>query len=210
MSDYNSKVVPFVPLPKTFYLRDDILDILKDSIGKIILHKENNIITAGRIVEAEAYIGKFDKASHAYRFGKTKRTDAMFREGGIAYIFNVHKYNQFCFVTNEEEVANAILVRAIEPIVGIEVMMSRRGFPKNIVNLGNGPGILCQSLNITKVLYGIDLTSYQSELILCDDGFEVRDDMIVKTKRIGIDYAEEYRNVNWRYYLKDNKFVSRK
>ncbi|MCS7317673.1 MAG: DNA-3-methyladenine glycosylase [Candidatus Dojkabacteria bacterium] len=193
-------------LPKTFYLQDTF-NIAEDLLGKLIVHYEGHNTTAGRIVEVEIYIGKCDKASHAYRFGKTKRTMVMFERGGLAYVFNVHKYNQFCVVTGEKDHPDAILIRAIEPVYGVEIMKNRRK-TENLIKLGSGPGILCQSLNITKKLYGIDLASPNSELFICDDYFIFKKDEIIKTKRIGINYAQEYIHVPWRYYLKNSPFVS--
>ena len=195
-------------LPKTFYLQNTFI-CLKDSLGKILVHEEGKNTTAGRIVEVEAYIGGEDKGSHTYLNKKTPRTTIQFEEGGYAYIYTVHTHHLFTFVTQPKDIPSVVLIRAVEPIYGIEIMKERRGM-EDIKSLTNGPGKLCKAMNITKELYGQDLTSPDFKLYIVDDGFQVNDKDIVKTARVGIDYAEEYKDVPWRYYIKDNPFVSRK
>lgn len=130
--------------------------------------------------------------------------------GGHAYIFTVHTHHQFCFVTGGVDVSDVILIRGIEPLHGIEEMRLRRNNPENDKLLGNGPGKLCVSLNITKSLYGIDLTDKRSELFIIDDEFSLPDEYIVQAPRVGIDYAEEFKDVPWRSYIKGNPYVSKK
>jgi len=194
-------------LTREFFLQDT-LTCLKESIGKLLIRRLENKFLIGRIVEAEAYLQN-DKACHAYRFGKTKRTQEMYGIGGIAYIFSVHTHNQFCFVTQDIEIPEAILIRAIEPIEGIEIMQKNRGI-ENIYKLCNGPGNLCKSLQIDKSLYGTDLTNSNSELFMAEDEFKIKEEDLVFTNRVGIDYAEEDKNKPWRVYIKGSKFISRK
>jgi DNA-3-methyladenine glycosylase len=130
--------------------------------------------------------------------------------GGHAYIFTVHTHHQFCFVTGGVDVSDVILIRGIEPLHGIEEMRLRRNNPENDKLLGNGPGKLCVSLNITKSLYGIDLTDKRSELFIIDDEFSLPDEYIVQAPRVGIDYAEEFKDVPSRSYIKGNPYVSKK
>ena len=195
------------PLTREFFLQET-LTCLKQCIGKLIVRKLKNKFLIGRIVEAEAYL-QHDKACHAYRFGKTKRTQAMYDIGGTAYIFSVHTHHQFCFVTQNIEIPEAILIRAMEPISGIEIMQKNRGI-EDIHKLCNGPGNLCKSLQINKSLYGIDLTSSDTELFIAEDEFTIKEEDLVFTKRVGIDYAEEYKDKPWRAYIKGSKFISRK
>jgi DNA-3-methyladenine glycosylase len=196
-------------LPREFYLQDTF-ECLKQCLGKIVVRQDLEGLTVGRIVEAEAYLGGVDKASHSYLNKFTPRTKIQFGLGGHAYIFSVHTYNQFCFVTGAENVADVVLIRGIEPISGIDLMKQRRPGILDDKNLTNGPGKLCISFNITKQLYGADLTDPTSGLFLTDDNFQIADDQIVKTARVGIDYAEEYKDMPWRYYIKGNQFVSKK
>ena len=196
-------------LPRGFYLRDTFT-CLRDVLGKVVIHIEGDVVVAGRIVEVEAYIGGTDKASHSYRGKITPRTEIQFGIGGHAYIFMVHTHHQFCLVTREVSVSDVILIRAIEPILGIDTMKERRNYPQDERLLGNGPGKLCQSLNITKDLYGIDLTDKGGELLVIDDELCIPGKNLVRTARVGIDYAEEFKDVPWRFYIKGNRYVSKK
>ena len=202
------RVACYTVLPRSFYLQDTFA-CLHEILGKLLVRTDGDGITAGRIVEVEAYIGGADKGSHSYQGRRTARTEVQFGIGGHAYIFTVHTHTLFCFVTGKEGVSDVVLVRAIEPVYGIDIMMKRRGNPPDDRLLGNGPGKLCASLNITKKLYGVDLTEERSGLVIGDDGCRVESDSIIKTKRIGIDYAEEFKDMPWRYYLKGNRYVSK-
>lgn len=182
--------------------------VLRDTLGKVLIHQEGDIVTGGRIVEVEAYPGGEDKGSHTYLNKRTSRTEVQFGIGGHAYIYTVHTHHLLNVVTGKKGKPGAILIRAIEPMYGIDIMKERRGM-EDLKSLTNGPGKFTQAMNITKSLNGIDFCSKDSELFLIDDGFKVREKDIVKTTRIGIDYAEEFRDVPWRWYLKDNMFVSK-
>ena len=199
-------------LPRSFYLRDTII-VSKDLLGKYLVHKTSEGVTAGRIVEVEAYIGPEDKAAHSYNGKKTERNRAMFESGGIAYIFQVYGKN-FCFnvVTQREGMPEAVLVRALEPVFGLELMAKRRGFDelsnKNIKLLTNGPSKLCQAMAIDKSLYGKSLLS--NNLFIAELKGEDRDFKIISTPRINIDYAGEAKDYRWRLLISGSKFVSRK
>ncbi|MGI6423191.1 MAG: DNA-3-methyladenine glycosylase [Candidatus Dojkabacteria bacterium] len=195
-------------LKRSFYTQDTFV-CLKESLGKILVHEEGKNTTAGRIVEVEAYIGGEDKGSHAYQNRRTKRTEIQFNDGGYAYVYRSHMYDLLNFVTEEKDIPKVILIRALEPLYGLDIMKERRG-KDDVISLTNGPGKLSQAMNITKELYGHDMTKSNSKLFLIDDGFKINDEDIVKTARIGIDYAEDYKDVPWRWYLKDSMFVSRR
>lgn len=196
-------------LPRADYMHDPF-DVAKNVLlGAYLCTNIDGHLTAGKITELEVYIGSEDKASHMYNFGRTKRTEITYALGGYAYVFHIYgMYDQFNVVTNDVNVPNAILIRALEPVIGIDVMKQRRG-ADDIRNLTTGPGKLCQSLGIkTKKHYGADLTgdviwiSPKTDVVCpCD---------VIATPRIGIDYAAEYARKPWRFLLKKNKFVSQK
>jgi DNA-3-methyladenine glycosylase len=199
-------------LERSFYLDQNTEDIARNMLGKLIIHNSEEERTAVRIVEVEAYIGPADKASHAYRNLYSNRTAIQFGLGGHAYVYQIYGM-YFCFnvVTQGENRPEVVLVRAGEPVMGVDIMSRRRGMaelPKSrIKNLTNGPGKLCIALGISRQQYGADLCG--DRLYLADDGFKVKKSDIIATPRINIEYAEEYKDKMWRWYLKGNSFVSK-
>jgi DNA-3-methyladenine glycosylase len=194
-------------LPREFYTRSNVLAVTRDLLGKLlVVPVEDGTRVSGLIVEAEAYRGPKDRASHAYGGRRTRRTETMYRIGGTAYIFFVYgMYNQFNVVTNVEDIPHAILIRALEPVEGIELMTQRRhSQPEK--NLTNGPGKLCIAMGIDRRLDGEDLLGNK---VWIEEGIDVLRSRIVKGPRIGIDYAEEWVEKPWRFWIKDNRFVSR-
>lgn len=187
------------------YLKDPF-EIAKDVLlGAYLCSNIGGRFTAGKITELEVYIGAEDKACHAYPNKKTPRNAVMFEQGGVAYVFFVYgMYNQFNVVTNEEGTANALLIRALEPVAGLEVMQERRKCTK-IENLTTGPGKLCQALGITREQNGIDLKGDVLWISPKTEAFEFE-----SAPRVGIDYAEEYKDKPWRFYIKNNRFISKK
>lgn len=198
-------------LPLSFFQRD-AREVAEDLLGKIIVRKYRGLKLTGRIVETEAYVGKIDKASHAYNYKKTPRTEPLFAEAGIAYVYKIYgMYNCMNIVTGVEGDPQGVLIRAIEPIEGIEIMSENRFKkslsqlkPKEILNLTSGPGKLCIAFNIDKSLNNHSI--FSDELSLYEDDF--KDFNIAYSKRIGIDYAEEAKDFLWRYYINANKYVS--
>lgn len=189
--------------PKDFLL-DPFETATEVLLGAYLCSNIGGEFTAGKITELEVYIGAEDKASHAYPNKKTKRNEVMFGPGGVAYVFFVYgMYHQFNVVLNEAGTANAILIRGLEPVAGIEFMKERRKCEK-IKNLTTGPGKLCQALGITREHNGIDLGG---DLLWLSPKTKKID--VDSTPRIGIDYAEEYVNKPWRFVLKNNLFVSK-
>ena len=190
-------------LQREFYLRSG-LEVAKDLIGKKLVHNSAEGLTAGIIVEVEAYLGKIDAAAHAYK-GKTKRTEIIFGEGGFAYIYLIYGKN-ICMnvVANVKEIPDAILIRALQPADGINLMIQRRQ-KNNLRELCNGPGKLTQAMAITKKHYGVDLCS-EELFIETVENFQPE---IIATKRINIDYAGDAANFLWRYVQKNNIFVSK-
>jgi len=195
-------------MPIDFFLQNTF-DVAVSLLGAFLFTSdEDGHITGGKIVETEVYLGGIDKASHSYKGRFTKRTSIQFEEGGKSYIFSIYgKYFQFCVVTGPKNVSDVVLIRALEPIEGIEIMKKRRRRDA-LDELTTGPGKLCQALGITKELYGADLTGDRNWIAPCKR--EIPIEKILVAPRIGIDYAEEFAGKFWRFYIDDNHFVSRK
>ena len=194
-------------LAREFYTRSNVLTVARDLLGKLlVVPASDGIRVSGLIVEAEAYRGPQDRASHAYGGRRTQRTETMYRIGGTAYIFFVYgMYNQFNVVSNVAEVPHAILIRAVEPVEGIEIMKERRhGHAER--NLTNGPGKLCIALGIDRSLDGADLMGNR---VWIEEGEKVSRSRIASGPRVGIEYAEEWIAKPWRFWIKGNRFVSR-
>lgn len=183
--------------------------VAKQLLGKVLVHKVGNKILSGMIVETEAYVGAHDLACHASR-GKTERNKVMFEEGGIWYIYFIYgMYFNLNIVTGSENCPTAVLIRAVEPLEGIEEMKQYRKADK-ISNLTSGPGKLCQALKIDKSLNATSAISKKSELYIDDRGIKISPRDIAKAKRIGVDYSGIWKDKLLRFYLKNNAFVSRK
>lgn len=195
-------------LKKEFYKRD-VLTVARNLLGKYLVKNTDGKILSGKIVETEAYDGRIDQAAHTFR-GKTERNYIMFNEGGFFYVYFTYG-NHFCcnVVTGFKDEGTAVLIRAIEPVEGIEIMtMNRYGriylkSEKEKFNLTSGPGKLCKAMNITRSEYGLDLTGDRIYIL---NRRRIPDDHIVVTARIGIKKSAE---LPWRFYIKNNLFVSR-
>lgn len=199
-------------LEREFYSKSSI-QLGQELVGKILVHNINGQRISGRIVEVEAYMGVEDKAAHSYAGKRTKRTEVMYGIPGILYVFLIYgMYSCVNVVAGELDEPQAVLIRAIEPIEGLDKMsFNRYGRPfeelseKERLNISNGPGKLCIAMGIDKASNGIDL---------CKEDFFIEADEynaeIISSKRIGIDYAEEAVDFLWRFYIKDNRFVSRR
>lgn len=196
-------------IPLSFYNRKDVVLIAKKLIGKIIVTNFDGIITSGRIVETEAYVGITDKASHSYNKKRTARNEHMYAPAGTAYVYICYGLHQMLnIVTNAKDVPDAILIRAIEPILGIETMQKRTG--KKILDktLTRGPGNVGKALGIFKNHSGLNLL--EEEIYLLNDGFKIPKDKIGISKRIGVESAGPDALLPYRFYLKENKYVSGK
>jgi len=194
-------------LPREFYTRPNVLMVARDLLGKLlVVPARNGKRVSGKIVEVEAYRGPQDRAAHSFGGRRTKRTEPMYKIGGIAYVFFVYgMYYQFNVVTNAADAPHAVLIRAVEPVEGIEIMRKRRqGQPDH--NLANGPGKLCIALGIDRRLDAADLLG---ERVWLEEGEKVSRSQIASGPRIGIDYAQGWTDKPWRFWVKDNPFVSR-
>lgn len=194
-------------LSRDFYTRADTLKVARELLGKLlVVPTEDGIRVSGIIVETEAYHGVRDKASHAYNHRRTNRTESMFGLGGTAYVYFIYgMYYQFNVVTNVAETPNAVLIRALEPFEGIEVMRARRPVKRD-KDLTNGPGKLCRALNIDRRFDRADLLG---ESIWLEEHTRVQPRHIASGPRVNIGYAEEYIAKPWRFWVRDNPYVSR-
>ena len=196
-------------LDKAFYEREDVIKIAKQLIGKVLVTNFEGVVTSGRIVETEAYNGVVDKASHAYNNRRTKRTEIMFGEGGSAYVYLCYGiHHLFNVVTNVKDVPHAVLIRAIEPLEGIDTMLDRMKKTKLDFSIGRGPGNVSKALGIATHHTGNTL--FGKDIYIADDGFKIPTKNIIASKRIGVDYAAEDALLPYRFYLKDNGYVSAK
>ena len=195
-------------LPASFYEREDVILIAEELLGKIIVTTFEGKRTSGRIVETEAYNGVIDKASHAYGGRRTARTSVMYKSGGIAYVYLCYGiHHLFNIVTNIGDVPHAVLVRGIEPLEGKELMVERMNKKAFDYTVGRGPGNVSKALGITTRHTGSSLDS--DELFIADDGVAFHKNDIVKSARIGVDYAGADALLDYRFYVKGNPFVSK-
>ncbi|MEX0610332.1 MAG: DNA-3-methyladenine glycosylase [Balneolaceae bacterium] len=195
-------------LPREFYERDDVVGISRELIGKVLCTKIDGVFTSGIIVESEAYHGRNDRACHAFPDVKTPRTSIMYGPPGFAYVYLCYGiHHLFNVVANKEGLADAVLIRAVQPVDGVEFMMERRGKEKIHPSVGNGPGILSQALGITTKLYGSDLLGNQ--IWIEDRGITYKDSEIISGPRVGVAYAGEDANLPWRFSVKNSKWVSK-
>jgi DNA-3-methyladenine glycosylase len=196
-------------LPRDFYERPDVVAIARELTGKVLCNNIDGHYTAARITELEAYAGRNDKACHANDGLRTNRTEAMYGRGGTAYVYLCYGiHHLFNVVTNREGLADAILIRSVEPLAGLEVMMDRRNKARPDKTLSSGPGTLSQALGIkTNLHYGLDLLG---NTIWIEDAPQLVSKDIVVSTRIGVDYAEEDALKPWRFYVRGSKWVSKK
>ncbi len=177
-------------LPLDFYIRNDVAEVSKELLGKVLCSRLNGEVTKAAITETEAYAGITDKASHAYGDRRTNRTAPMYAEGGRAYVYLCYGiHHLFNVVVGEAEEPLAILVRACEPIEGLDYMRARRGKPEDDRLVLGGPGTLTQALGITTELTGTSLLA--DRIWIEDHGRAVEREQIIVGPRVGVDYAEE-------------------
>lgn len=196
-------------LPTTFYTRENVVTIARELLGKILVTNFDNILTAGRIVETEAYNGVADKASHAFGGRRTNRTEIMYAPGGTTYVYLCYGiHHLFNVVTNVADTPHAVLVRAVEPVLGIADMLIRTGKLKADYTLTRGPGNVAKALGIFTKHTSCNL--FGDEIFIAEDGFTLREEDILATPRIGVDYAAEDALLPYRFIVKNNKYVSGK
>ena len=200
----------FQILKRDFYTRTDTLRVARELLGqRLVVPSKTGVRVSGRIVEVEAYLGAEDRAAHSYGGRRTRRTETMFSVGGTAYVFFVYgMHHQFNVVTGPEGRPHAILVRAVEPEEGIELMRERRPVSKER-ELTNGPGKLCRALGIDLTFDGEDLTT-GTRVWLEATGVRLKPNEVATGPRIGVAYAAEDALKPWRFWVEGNQYVSRK
>ena len=200
-------------LSRDFYAGDTVA-IAQALLGKLLVRRLDGQLLAGRITETEAYIGRCDKACHAYNYRRTPRTETLFLAPGHAYIYLIYgMYHCLNFVTEPEGEPAAVLLRAVEPVAELETIQRLRYgdkplTPYRLRNFLNGPGKVCQGFGLTRAQNGLDLTG--DELFLCDGPEDLglpcpapRRERICRGPRIGVDYAQEARDFPWRFWLEE-------
>nr|MBC7612466.1 DNA-3-methyladenine glycosylase [Pseudopedobacter sp.] len=194
-------------LPIRFYLREDTLTIAKELIGKFIYTSINGEITGGMIVETEAYIGPEDRGSHAFEGRRTAKNETMYHAGGVVYMYICYGiHDMLNIVTGLEGSSHAILIRAIEPTIGIQLMQFRRG-DVPLKRLCKGPGSLAKALGLNKSHNQTSLTG--NLLWIEDDGLKIKESNIIASSRVGLSCLEPYLSIPWRFTLFSNSFVSK-
>ena len=196
-------------LPISFYQRADVVLVAEQLLGKYIFTCFNGELTGGIIVETEAYKGPEDFGSHAYNNRRTNRNEIMYAAGGVVYMYICYGiHDMLNIVTGQEHSSHAVLIRAIEPVEGIEIMRLRRGFSNDDKRLCKGPGALAKALGLNKNHNGLSLSG--KEIWIEDNTLNYRAEQIVAAPRIGLNIAEPYKSIPWRFYVKGSVFVSKK
>jgi DNA-3-methyladenine glycosylase len=196
-------------LPLSYYLNQNVIFLAKDLLGKVLFTQIEGQITAGIIVETEAYFGEIDRASHAYGGRRTNRTEIMYSEGGVSYVYLCYGiHHLFNIVTSVKGQPHAVLIRAIDPLIGAEIMELRRNMPVNKSAISSGPGSAAKALGIDHSFNKKDLGG--EEIWIEDHGIKYTDDEIAASPRIGVAYAQEDAFLPWRFFVKGNKYVSKR
>ena len=192
---------------KLAFFKRPTLKVAEGLLGKYLVVKRGGKILAGKIVETEAYISEDDLACHASR-GRTNRSETLYQKAGAIYVYLVYgMYHCLNIVTEREHFPSAVLIRAVEPVDGIEVMKKLRKTDA-LRNLASGPGKLCMAFGINKKMNGHSI--FGDEIYIEDRGEKIAAKDIARAKRIGVDYAGACAHYPWRFYIKGNKFVSKK
>ena len=193
-----------------FYKKQDVVSIAKELLGKIIVTKFEGVTTSGRIVETEAYIGLTDKASHSFGGKRTARNEHMYAAAGTAYVYICYgMHHLFNVVTNEKNIPDAVLIRAVEPLQGIDTMLKRTNKKTLDNTLTKGPGNVGKALGISKDHSGLNLSG--NKIFICEDKQSnnfLTGELIGSSKRIGVESAGSAALLPYRFYVKGNKFVS--
>ncbi|MCF7873649.1 MAG: DNA-3-methyladenine glycosylase [Candidatus Omnitrophica bacterium] len=189
---------------KSFFLKDAKY-VAKNILGDFLVLKKRKHFLVGRIVESESYLGLGDDASHSFSGRRTARNEILYHQGGIIYVYLIYGlYWCFNIVTSSKTNPQGVFIRALEPIEGIDQMKRRRGKGKK--NLTNGPCRWTEAFGIDKKFLGKKI--YSDKIYILQKKKKNFD--IVETNRVGIDYATESKDLPLRYYIKENRFVSKK
>ena len=195
-------------LPLSYYSNQDVLFLAQNLLGKVLFTDSNGEITAGIIVETEAYFGVLDKASHAYGGRRTNRTETLYSHGGVSYVYLCYGiHHLFNVVTSVKDEPHAVLIRAVEPLIGKDIMELRRNMSADKAAISSGPGSAAKALGIDQSFNKKDLVG--NEIWIEDHGIQYPPDDIIKAPRIGVAYAQEDALLPWRFFVKGNKYVSK-
>ena len=196
-------------IPKEFYLNQDVCHLAKSLLGKILVSSINHQISSGIIVETEAYRGPDDRASHSYNNRRTPRNESMYLEGGHSYVYICYGvHHLFNIVTAPRDVAHAVLIRAIEPIQGVDLMLKRRQLKSLQNNITKGPGALSVALGIDKSHDALPLYNPDSKIQIWNSSIQYTDNDLAKSTRIGVEPAGEAAFNAWRFFVKNSRYVS--
>lgn len=194
-------------LGRQFYQGKDVVALAKALLGKLLVTRINGKVTKARIVETEAYIGLSDRASHSFNGKRTARNEHMYAKGGTAYVYICYgMHHLFNVVTNDRDIPDAILIRAVEPLSGIELMLKRTGKKHFDNTLTKGPGNVAKALGISKMHSGISL--HGNDIHIIDDGTDIPNTLMGTSPRIGVESAGDAAWYPYRFYVKGNRFVS--
>ena len=194
-------------LSKAFYTRSDVTIIARELLGKVLCTNIDGTLTSGIIVETEAYSQR-ERASHAYGGRRTARTETFYNDGGISYVYLCYGiHHLFNAITNFSDTADAVLIRAIEPLDGVEQMLARRDMDKIAHRIAAGPGSVSKALGIDKTHNGLSLSD--EPIWIEDRNIKYKRSQIIASPRVGVDYAGEDAKLPWRYRVKDSLWVSK-
>ena len=194
-------------LSKDFYIRQDVTLVARELLGKVLCTKIDGVLTSGVIVETEAYSQR-ERACHAFGGKRTARTEIFYNDGGLSYVYLCYGIHYlFNVITNNADVGDAVLIRALEPLDGIDTMLERRGMHKMEHRIAAGPGSVSRAMGIDKSHNGLDMT--HREIWIEDRGISYKKAQIIASPRVGVDYAGEDAKLPWRYRLKDSPWTSK-
>ena len=195
-------------LPLSFYQRDDAVLVARQLLGKHVYTSIDGRLTGGLIVETEAYQGPEDRGSHAYNHRRTPRNETMFNAGGVVYMYICYGiHDMLNIVTGIEGSSHAVLIRAIEPRIGVDIMRERRNLFNEDSRLCRGPGALAKALGLVKAHNGISLL--EDKIWIEDKGDVIEEEDIIPSARVGMNFDGPYKTIPWRFYVRGNKNVSR-
>jgi DNA-3-methyladenine glycosylase len=195
-------------LPESFYRREDTVAIARELLGKCLFTEIDGLLCGGIIIETEAYIGPHDMGSHSYNNRRTTKNEMMYSEGGVVYMYICYGiHDMLNVVTGLEELSHAVLIRALQPEIGIDIMRMRRNISNNDLRLCQGPGALAKAIGVNKLHNGVSLQD--GEIWIEDKGIIFTDEQITAAPRVGLNIPEPYKSIPWRFYVKGNKFVSK-
>ena len=196
-------------LDQSFYNRKNVVQIARDLLGKILVTQWDGVRCSGRIVETEAYAGMEDRACHAFGGRRTVRSEDLYGAPGTVYIYICYgMHHLFNVITNKKDIPHAVLIRALEPLEGVEHMLIRTGKLVADFTITKGPGNLARAMGMSKLHSGGNL--FSEEIFIEDDGLQYKKDQVVITKRIGVESAREDAELPYRFIVKDNPYVSAK